>query len=86
MPHYRTEKQVPWQAILRVLRWHLKMKMRDYRHSKCLQNGFSEKTIVEAAQNAVMESYQSYHTLRGFLGYHIKTKLEREAMELIRNK
>ena len=41
---------------------------------------------MEVAQNAVMESYQSYRTLRGFLGYHIKTKLEREAMELIRNR
>ena len=86
MPHYRTEKQVPWQAILRVLRWHLKMKMRDYRHSKCLQNGFSEKSAIEAAQNAVMESYQSYRALRDFLGYHIKTKLEQEAMEMIRSK
>lgn len=86
MQNYRIKKQVPWQDVLHVLRWHLKMRVRDYkRYCQFLQGELPDKNIAEAAQNAVMDSYRSYSALRSFLGYHVKTKLEREALEVMRN-
>lgn len=81
MPKYKINQPMPWQDILHLHRWYLGRKIRHY-HVQCDVSQDNEDTI-EFHRQAVRESYQMYNSLRLFLGYYAKTKIEQEALNII---
>ncbi len=85
MPDYNLKTAVPWRDVLRVLQWHLKMRIRDYRQYGDLPDGVWRRRLIEDARQGVEESCRTYSAVRKFLGYHSKTAVLREALEIMQN-
>lgn len=84
MQYYVKNEQMPWREILKILHWHLEIKMMDYRWVyEDIQQGVLDHKAGASALASLQESYRVYHAMRQFLGYRVATKLERQALELL---
>jgi len=71
-----------WRDVLGILRWHLKMRIRQVSLAANAENPNTLPMYLELLQ----QSYDASSFLRTYLGYYKKTKLELEAERLLDTK
>ncbi|MCI9575961.1 MAG: hypothetical protein HFJ84_04665 [Clostridiales bacterium] len=85
MPNYRLKQEVPWKNILEAQRWLIDVKIDHYRNLKQYENtprSFGPEVLDEARVD-ILTAYETYLSLRAFLGYHSATKYDRIIQEFL---
>ena len=84
MQYRKKNEQMPLKEILKILRWHLELKIMDYQWvCEDIEQGVLDPMAGLSASDGLKEGYCVYHAMRQFLSYHAVTKLERRALELL---
>lgn len=86
MPRYHVNKQVPWAEILRVLRWHLEMRIRGLRDD-CNKPNIIPECALRRSRERLQTSFNAYLALRAFLGCTSPTAVQASAtaaLELVK--
>lgn len=79
MPKYQLSNEVPWNEILKILRWHIRKHLRQYLHFYEEEKyGHIKVGLSDLERLQVQRGCRAYQSLRSFLGCRGTTVLEQE--------
>lgn len=85
MSKYQLSKEVPWNEILKILRWHIKRHLRIYLHFYEEEKaGHINVGLSDLEWLQVQRGCKAYQSLRLFLGCRGTTVLEQEVEKELR--